>query len=166
MASKILKPGMHDSRIGQAVQWLLTGTQRYYQRALEIVLTLKWLVVALFFLLIAATAWLATALPNEYTPQEDRGNFIVLVNGPEGATFDYMMDYMDEIEARLTPLVDNGELERIVVRAPRGFGNIENFNSGFIIVNMADWGAAVALGISWPIFVSSYEHYQVFRLFQ
>ncbi|WP_226912547.1 efflux RND transporter permease subunit, partial [Halomonas sp. 3D7M] len=43
MASKILKPGMHYSRLSQAVQWLLTGTQRRYQRALEIVLTLKWL---------------------------------------------------------------------------------------------------------------------------
>lgn len=141
MASKILKPGMHDSRIGQGVQWMLDGTKRRYQRALEAVLSAKWLVVALFALLIAGTAWLASALPNEYTPQEDRGNFIVLVNGPEGATFDYMMDYMDEIEARLTPFVESGELERVVVRAPRGFGNIENFNSGFIIVNMADWGS-------------------------
>ena len=141
MASKILKPGMHDSRIGKAVQWLLSGTQRRYQTALEWMLKMRWLVVALFVLLIAATAWLATVLPNEYTPQEDRGNFIVLVNGPEGATFDYMMDYMDEIEARMNPLVESGELERVVVRAPRGYGNIENFNSGFIIVNMADWGS-------------------------
>jgi multidrug efflux pump len=141
MASKILKPGMHDGRIGKAVQWLLNGTQRRYRAALEWMLKMRWLVVAMFALLIAATAWLATALPNEYTPQEDRGNFIVLVNGPEGATFDYMMDYMDEIEARLTPLIESGELERVVVRAPRAFGNIENFNSGFIIVNMADWGS-------------------------
>lgn len=141
MASKILKPGMHDSRIGKAVQWLLSGTQRRYQATLEWMLKMRWLVVAAFVLLITATAWLATVLPNEYTPQEDRGNFIVLVNGPEGATFDYMMDYMDEIEARMTPLVESGELKRVVVRAPRGFGNIENFNSGFIIVNMADWGS-------------------------
>ncbi|WP_336269579.1 efflux RND transporter permease subunit [Vreelandella arctica] len=141
MASKILKPGMHDSRIGKAVQWLLNATQRRYQASLEWMLKMRWLVVAMFVLLIAATAWLATALPNEYTPQEDRGNFIVLVNGPEGATFDYMMDYMDEIEARMTPLIESGELERVVVRAPRGYGNIENFNSGFIIVNMADWGS-------------------------
>ncbi|ELY20768.1 efflux RND transporter permease subunit [Vreelandella titanicae] len=141
MASKILKPGMHKSRIGKAVQWLLSGTQRRYQATLEWMLKMRWLVVAAFVLLIGATAWLATVLPNEYTPQEDRGNFIVLVNGPEGATFDYMMDYMDEIEARMTPLVESGELERVVVRAPRGYGNIENFNSGFIIVNMADWGS-------------------------
>ncbi|MGO3055968.1 MAG: efflux RND transporter permease subunit, partial [Halomonas sp.] len=141
MASKILKPGMHDSAIGRGVQRLLNGTQQHYQHILEWLLARRWLVVGLFALLMAATAWLATQLPNEYTPQEDRGNFIVLVNGPEGATFDYMMDYMDEIETRLTPFIDAGELERVVVRAPRGFGNIENFNSGFIIINMTDWGS-------------------------
>ncbi|MGP8290050.1 efflux RND transporter permease subunit [Vreelandella zhanjiangensis] len=141
MASKILKPGMHDSAIGRGVQRLLNGTQQHYQHILEWLLARRCLVVGLFALLMAATAWLATQLPNEYTPQEDRGNFIVLVNGPEGATFDYMMDYMDEIETRLTPFIDAGELERVVVRAPRGFGNIENFNSGFIIINMTDWGS-------------------------
>ncbi|SJN11025.1 RND multidrug efflux transporter; Acriflavin resistance protein [Halomonas citrativorans] len=141
MASKILKPGMHDSAVGKGVQWLLGITQRRYQRILEWLLARSWIVVGVFALLIAMTAWLATELPNEYTPQEDRGNFIVLVNGPEGATFDYMMDYMDEIEARLAPLIETGELERVVVRAPRGFGNIENFNGGFVIINMADWGS-------------------------
>ncbi|MGP9796882.1 efflux RND transporter permease subunit [Halomonas sp. 86] len=141
MASKILKPGMHDSAVGKGVQWLLGVTQRRYQRILEWLLARSWIVVGVFALLIAMTAWLTTELPNEYTPQEDRGNFIVLVNGPEGATFDYMMDYMDEIEARLAPLIETGELERVVVRAPRGFGNIENFNGGFVIINMADWGS-------------------------
>ena len=141
MASKILKPGMHDSRIGKGVQRLLEATQQRYQRLLEWLLDKRWLVVGLFFLLMAMTAWMATQLPSEYTPQEDRGNFIVLVNGPEGATFDYMMDYMDEIEVRLTPFIEAGEFERVVVRAPRGFGNIENFNNGFIIINMADWGS-------------------------
>ncbi|MCO7246217.1 efflux RND transporter permease subunit [Halomonas sp. Mc5H-6] len=141
MASKILSPRMHDSRLSQRVQRIMRSAQHHYRSLLEVLLARRSWVVAVFGLLIALTAWLSQLLPNEYTPQEDRGNFIVLVNGPEGATFDYMMDYMDEIEARLTPMVDSGELERVVVRAPRGYGNIENFNSGFIIVNMADWGS-------------------------
>lgn len=140
MASKILSPRMHDSRLSKAVQRIMRSAQRGYRTLLEALLARRSWVVAVFVLLIAMTAWLSQLLPNEYTPREDRGNFIVLVNGPEGATFDYMMDYMDEIEARLTPMVESGDLERVVVRAPRGYGNIENFNSGFIIVNMAEWG--------------------------
>ena len=141
MASKILSPNMHEGRLAHAVQTLLEFSQRLYRRMLLAVLKLRLLVLALFIALVAGTGWLASILPNEYTPQEDRGNFIILVNGPEGATFDYIMDYMDEIESRLEPMVESGELERVVIRAPRGFGNIENFNNGFVIVNMADWGS-------------------------
>ncbi|SDL43217.1 multidrug efflux pump [Franzmannia pantelleriensis] len=141
MASKILSPNMQEGRLAHAVQALLEFSQRLYRRILLRVLKLRLLVLALFIALVAGTGWLASVLPNEYTPQEDRGNFIILVNGPEGATFDYIMDYMDEIETRLEPMVESGELERVVIRAPRGFGNIENFNNGFVIVNMADWGS-------------------------
>ena len=140
MASKILKAGMHEGRLARAVQWALEHVRCVYRRLLERVLRLRLLVVALFLALIGGMLWLNAQLPNEYTPQEDRGNFWVLVNGPPGATYDYMLDYMDEIEARLLPMVESGEVERVVVRAPRGWGNIENFNSGFVIVNLADWG--------------------------
>src|SRR5690554_7031108 len=51
------------------------------------------------------------------------------------------MDYMDEIETRLAPMVESGDMERVVIRAPRGFGNIENFNNGFGIIGLADWGS-------------------------
>ncbi len=141
MASKILKADMHEGRLAHGVQWVLEHSRCVYRRLLERVLKLRLLVLALFLGIIGGMVWLNGELPNEYTPREDRGNFWVLVNGPPGATYDYMLDYMDEIEARLLPMVDDGEIERVVVRAPRGWGNIENFNSGFVIVNLADWGS-------------------------
>ncbi|MDR5898626.1 efflux RND transporter permease subunit [Halomonas vilamensis] len=148
MASKILKADMHDGHIAHGVKAALTVTRNAYRRLLERVLALRLLVAMLFFALIGTIVWLNTELPNEYTPQEDRGNFFVIVNGPPGATYSYMLDYMDEIEARLMPMVEKGEIERVVVRAPRGWGNIENFNGGFVIVNLADWGSRRS---AWPI---------------
>ncbi|GHE19959.1 efflux RND transporter permease subunit [Halomonas urumqiensis] len=141
MASKILKKDMHDGRLAQAVQWALERSRAGYRRALEKVLRMRLVVIAVFLAIIGGMVWLNGEIPNEYTPQEDRGNFFVLVNGPPGATYNYMLDYMDEIEARLLPMVEQGEVERVVVRAPRGWGNIENFNGGFVIVNLADWGS-------------------------
>ncbi|MGM0912844.1 MAG: efflux RND transporter permease subunit [Pseudomonadota bacterium] len=141
MASKILKTGMHEGRLARGVQWALEHSRCIYRRLLERALKLRLVVVALLLAVIGGMVWLNGELPNEYTPQEDRGNFWVLVNGPPGATYDYMLDYMDEIEARLLPMLDTGEVDRVVVRAPRGWGNIENFNSGFVIVNLADWGS-------------------------
>ena len=139
MASKILKTDMHEGRLSAGVQWVLEHSRRIYRAMLERVLKLRLLVIVLFLGVLGGMVWLNGELPNEYTPQEDRGNFFVLVNGPPGATYDYMLDYMDEIETRLLPMTESGEIERIVVRAPRGWGNIESFNNGFVIVNLADW---------------------------
>ncbi|WP_311948506.1 efflux RND transporter permease subunit [Halomonas piscis] len=148
MASRVLKPGMHDGRLARGVQRLLGASRHAYRRALRLALRLRLVVVAIFALLLGGMAWLSQTLPTEYTPEEDRGSFYIIVSGPPGATFDYMLDYMDEIESRLLPLVEDGDIERLQVRAPLGWGNIENFNSGFIIVNLADWGERRSV---WPI---------------
>ncbi|WP_017429954.1 efflux RND transporter permease subunit [Vreelandella jeotgali] len=140
MASKVLHPGMHDGRLAQGVHRALGAARHAYRRCLGVALRLRFMVVALFVLLLGASAWLAQTLPREYTPDEDRGSFYIIVSGPPGATFDYMLDYMNEIETRLMPLTDQGDIQRLQLRAPMGWGNIENFNSGFVIVNLADWG--------------------------
>ena len=65
----------------------------------------------------------------------------VLVNGPEGASYDYIAAYMTEVERRLMPLVESGEITRLLVRAPRAFGNFEIFNTGIVINVLDDWSA-------------------------
>jgi multidrug efflux pump len=94
-----------------------------------------------FLGVLAGSYWLFERVPNEYAPKEDRGAFFVLVNGPEGASYNYMKDYMDEIERRLMPLVESGEITRLLVRAPRTFSNFEIFNSGIVINVLNDWAA-------------------------
>lgn len=98
------------------------------------------IVIAVFAAIIAGIALLYIAVPEEYTPREDRGAFTISVNGPEGASFAYMKDYMDEIEKRLLTYVENGEMETLLVRAPGGFGGGAGFNSGILICVLADWG--------------------------
>ncbi|MGM0691475.1 MAG: efflux RND transporter permease subunit, partial [Pseudomonadota bacterium] len=139
MASKILGKREQSGRLAVGVQTLLDASRRGYRLLLRAALRLRWLVVLLFLGAVAGTVWLADQLPREYTPSEDRGAFFIVVNGPEGASFDFMLDYMDEIEARLGPLIESGEVERALIRAPRGWGNVENFNTGFGIVILDDW---------------------------
>ncbi|MBK9561951.1 MAG: efflux RND transporter permease subunit [Micavibrio sp.] len=98
------------------------------------------IVIAVFAVIIAGIALLYIAVPEEYTPREDRGAFTISVSGPEGASFAYMKDYMDEIEKRLLTYVETGEMETLLVRAPGGFGGGAGFNSGTLICVLADWG--------------------------
>jgi multidrug efflux pump len=146
MASKLLKPheehkegksGGFAARVDQAFAWMRKGYGRVYDATVKRPIA----VAGAFFAILAGSAALFFAIPGEYTPQEDRGMFQIMINGPEGASFEYMKPYVEEIEARLLPMVQNGEIERISVRAPGGFGpGGSSFNSGSIQVVLTDWG--------------------------
>lgn len=111
-----------------------------YGRMLVPVLARPVLTVLGFFAVLATMVLFYVLTPSEYTPREDRGAFMVMVNGPEGATYSYMKDYVDEVERRLQPYVENGEIESLMIRAPRGFGTISTFNTGMAIVVLSEWG--------------------------
>ena len=95
--------------------------------------------IILFILLFAGTVFLYPRIGQEFSPIEDRGAFFIIVNGPEGASYSYIEEYMTEIERRMMPYVESGEVKRSLIRAPRAFGNIENFSSGIGIIILNDW---------------------------
>ncbi len=134
-SSKQKKKNIVLEKTNNGVQLL----RRLYVRVLVKSLRKPLIMIVAFFVLIGGTAWLYPNVTQEFTPKEDRGAFFLIVNGPEGASYDYISEYMTEIETRLMPYVESGEFKRLLIRAPRGFGNIENFNSGIAIIIMEDW---------------------------
>ncbi len=141
LSSKILTS--HGGETGRMAQILDQGFKRLsgrYIRGLGVCMRRPLVVMAAFLTLFAATIFVFSLLPSEYTPKEDRGVFNINVNGPEGASFAYMKDYIYEIERRLLPLTgEDGPIQTLIVRAPRGFGNVASFNSGIVIVVLKDW---------------------------
>jgi multidrug efflux pump len=138
MASQILTT-TRKPRFSQRIDRDFDRLRRIYRRVLEKGLRYPAVVVALFVALVAAAALLYRVTPSEYAPSEDRGAFFVLVNGPEGASFTYMQEYMDIIEARMMKYVDEGEIAQLIVRSPRSFGPTASFNSGILIAVLAPW---------------------------
>ncbi len=140
LASQIL-PSQHAGGVSlsRGVDWLLNHVRDFYILTLKGVIRHYWLMVLLFGAILAGAWWLFERIPNEYAPKEDRGAFFLIVNGPEGASYDYMKDYMDEIERRLMPYVESGEITRLLVRAPRTFSNFAIFNGGIVINVLNDW---------------------------
>lgn len=139
LASKILKRKTGNRTVNTRTDRAFRIIRRRYRRLLNRTLRRPWVVVGCFAVLVGATVWLFEHIPTEYAPKEDRGAFFVIVNGPEGASYAYMEEYMDEIERRLMPFVDSGEATRLLVRAPRTFSNYENFNTGIVIFVLNDW---------------------------
>jgi multidrug efflux pump len=141
VASKILRrPSTGSTARGNPfVDRLFGAVRKKYRYLLNRSMKRPLLVLAVFLLLLAGSIWLFGQIPTEYAPREDRGAFFVIVNGPEGASYAFMEEYMDEIERRLMPLVDSNEATRLLVRAPRTFSNYENFNTGLVIFVLNDW---------------------------
>ncbi len=133
LASTLLKKKRTDQVKVPQIDRFYRGIRKRYRNALKGALRWPALVLLLLVALIGGSIWLFDNIPNEYAPKEDRGAFFVIVNGPEGATYEYMTEYMDEIERRLMVYVDNKEATRLLVRTPRSFGNLESFNSGIVI---------------------------------
>ena len=139
LASRVLTPRDQQNRLVGAIDGGIDLMRRIYGWMLLRVLRLRWFALAGILALFALAALLYSQIPEEYAPTEDRGAFFVLVNGPEGASFSFMEEYMAEIEQRLMPLVDSGEISRMLVRAPRDFSNLALFNTGIVIVVLDDW---------------------------
>ncbi len=138
LASKLLKGGAKTA-VARGVDRGFVPLRKAYRRSLAIIIHKPLFIAAGFLLLLGGAVWLLQKIPTEYAPKEDRGAFFLIVNGPEGASYEYIESYMNEIERRLMPLVENNEVSRLLIRAPRAFGNIESFNTGIGILVLTDW---------------------------
>ncbi len=151
MASKLLKP--HADRgekksggFGERVDKAFVALRGGYGAVYDATVKRPIIIAVAFFATLAGSYWLFNQIPGEYTPNEDRGSFQVMISGPEGASFEYMQPFIEQIEARLLPMVKidenpEGEIEGISVRAPGGFGgSSSSFNSGMVMVVLTEWG--------------------------
>ncbi|MEZ5542870.1 MAG: efflux RND transporter permease subunit [Pseudomonadota bacterium] len=141
LASKILPQDARHSRLSALIERLFGRVRTGYHAALQAALRHGWSVGLAFAGILGASVWLYQAIPDEYAPKEDRGVFYLMVTGPEGTAYPYIAAYMTEIERRLMPLVEQGEISRMLVRAPRGFGNFEIFNTGIVVNVLSDWSS-------------------------
>lgn len=140
MCSKLLKPASQDSWLVRKVDSIMTGISRGYQNSLEKAMARPVLMSILVLIALGSSVLLAQKVPQEFAPQEDRGSLFLMVNGPQGASYEYIESYMNEVENRLMPLVDSGDIKRLLIRAPRGFGRAADFSNGMAIIVLEDWG--------------------------
>lgn len=142
LASKILRAHRKEDektgRLRKGIDGFIGRIRRVYGHLFDF-LVLRPLTVALGVVTIMTGSWfLFQQLGNEYAPREDRGSFFVSLRGPEGATFEYMERYADEIERRLLPYTETGEITRLLIRAP-GWGG--GYNQANVIAVLDDWSA-------------------------
>ncbi|WP_076536349.1 efflux RND transporter permease subunit [Shewanella sp. UCD-KL21] len=139
MCSKLLKPAGESTWLVRKVDDAMDKLSAIYQSHLVSAIKKPYLIGVIVVVAFALSGYLLKQVPQEFAPREDRGSMFLVVNGPEGASFEYIEKYMDEIEGRLMPLVESGDVKRLLIRAPRGFGRSANFSNGMAIIVLEDW---------------------------
>jgi hydrophobic/amphiphilic exporter-1 (mainly G- bacteria), HAE1 family len=113
----------------------LDSMRRGYGRSLQWMDRFKFLVLAVFAVLITLTVWLYQIVPSAFLPEEDQGYFITIVRGPEGVSLNYTSDVMRQIEEKLLPIP-----EVRATFAVGGFGfSGSTANSGIIFTTLKPW---------------------------
>ncbi len=139
LSGRLMHKGDDDTGAAHYIGRVFGALEAGYGRALQGGLRASWLIVPILGVVLAGAWYLFDNLPEQFAPQEDRGAFFVLVDGPEGANFDYMSEQMAEVEERIRPLIEDGPIRRALVRTPRGFGGSEVMNNGFVIAILDHW---------------------------
>lgn len=137
-ASKLLRPAKERAGPAALVDQAFTLFSRTYSHSLGGLIQ-RPLWVSGFLLAVVAGGWqLFTSLPQEYSPTEDRSSFFVIMNAPEGASFEYTQRYAREMENVLLPLLDKGEAYRVLISTPL-FGSGASVNNSIAIVSLENW---------------------------
>lgn len=139
-ASKLLRPATERSGPAAVVDRAFAWFSTVYSNSLAGLIQRPFWVTA-FLLPIVAVGWqFFVTIPQEYSPTEDRSSFFVLMNAPEGASFEYTQRYAREMEGVLLPLLDQQEAYRVLVSTPR-FGSGAAVNNSIAIVSLEPWDA-------------------------
>ncbi|MDX2302945.1 MAG: efflux RND transporter permease subunit [Microscillaceae bacterium] len=130
LSSRILKHSEKKNFFYRVTEPFFEGLTKGYTSSLAAFMKVRWMA----FLIIFATGYAIYALydkiPTELAPLEDRSMIRLGATGPEGATFEYMDQYMDSI----IHYVEKNVPERdgfITVTSP-GFGAASSVNQGFM----------------------------------
>ncbi|RWU08843.1 efflux RND transporter permease subunit [Pseudidiomarina gelatinasegens] len=122
LSSKILKKKERSSKFGLIIDKVFAWVESGYVRVLKRTLAYPWMAGLLVILAGVVSYGMMQFIEQEFVPPEDRGTFYVMVRSEEGASFESNSANMREIESILMPYIDQGKIDRLIIRSP-GWGN-------------------------------------------
>jgi multidrug efflux pump len=136
MCSKLLRSSNTESRLTHTLDKAFGRLSDRYEAALRVTLRAPWLSVAACAAIGFGAYLLLQAIPQEYAPVEDRGQFNGQIQAPEGTSYERLLGSAMKVEAALQKYFDDGSIQRGIVSVP-GWGNNQ---SGIVNVTLKPWG--------------------------
>ena len=141
LGSRLLKGGHSKPWFYRVTEPFFVWLNRAYESSLNSFLSARWLawviMVSLFGIIYAL--FKTGAIPSELAPLEDRGMLRVNATAPEGVTFEYMLNYTDEMSNFLMNAIPDNERKNIYAYTSPPFGS-GGANTGSMRIMLTDPG--------------------------
>ena len=119
LSTKLLKRREKKNWLYRKTEPFFEWLNRFYASTLDTFLKYRWIALPVIVFLLGAIVYLWQKIPSELTPMEDRSQISINIRGPEGATFEFIRDFAEKLEA----LADSIVYERRIV-STRAFGTM------------------------------------------
>ena len=123
LASKILVKTEKQSWFYEKTEPFFVWLNNFYSSTLAAFLKVRWIALPLTIAMFVIIGWLWSTIPAELAPLEDRSQITINTSGTEGATYEYMRDYTENINLQIDSLVP--ESKYVTERVMSGRGNIQ-----------------------------------------
>ena len=135
LSSKILKRREKHNMFYNFTEPFYVWLNAEYASLLEGFMKRRWLAFVIILASVVGIYYFMKVIPSELSPMEDRSTFRVRASGPEGATFEYMDNYVEKL---VEVVMDNTpELEFVVSITSPGFGGASS-NSAMLNLKFVD----------------------------
>lgn len=139
LSSRLLKASHTKPWFYNVTEPFFVALTKAYEDSLAGFIKIRWMAWVLMFTLfgIIYALFKFEAIPSELAPLEDRGGIRVNATAPEGATFEYMLNYTDEMAKFLMTAIPAKERYAVYSITSPPFGN-GGSNTGSMRVILAD----------------------------
>jgi multidrug efflux pump len=140
LASKVEWQGMAQSRVAGAVDRVFVVLADAYRRRLKALIRRPGIIMAVVGGLALAGVLLFLKLPREFAPTADVGRTVIMMEAPEGASFEYTMANALKLEAAIEQeKAQYGDIDRMMLRVPGNLAGGADVNSARMFVVLKDW---------------------------
>jgi multidrug efflux pump len=138
MCSKLLRAHEGENWLVRLTEPIFLGMNWLLRVTLKRALAAPLLVLGATAALTGLAVVLFVALPKEFSPVEDRGVIIIPTTGPEGASFAYTREQVQQVERIVQPFVERGEVDSLFATIG-GFQRPPQGNTANIFMRLAPW---------------------------
>ena len=122
LATKILKRRKEQNKFYRKTEPFFAGMNRIYEKSLDWFLKHRSWAIYISIATFALIGYLWNEIPAEMAPLEDRSQITINTRGAEGASYEFMRDYTEDINQLVDSIIPDAE--SVTARVSSGSGNI------------------------------------------